>query len=245
MLDAGGKDSDGAAFTVGRAQFHLRRDPKTDALDLMLSALEVERPGDAVRRPYPEAWKSTAASPMARRSRRLLAGQDGWMDAIMAWKHRGGEIVTGPVDIQSSALHHQKRRARTAAGPARAAVSALLILACRARNSARRVSWPISTMARRMARVRVKRSNSVWPSPSRTARCSWLRSSLKRPSTSSTASRLLRNTSRHMVGSEAAMRVKSRKPLAEIFDHFAFGDLFQVMRRAHDIVGDQMRHMAR
>jgi hypothetical protein len=41
------------------------------------------------------------------------------------------------------------------------------------------------------------------------------RSSVKRPSISSTASRLLRNTSRHIVGSEAAMRVKSRKPPAE------------------------------
>ena len=40
------------------------------------------------------------------------------------------------------------------------------------------------------------------------------------------------------------MRVKSRKPPAEIFDHFAFGDLLQVVRRADDVVGDQMRHMA-
>ena len=28
MLDAGGKGTDGAIFTIGRAQFHLRRDPK-------------------------------------------------------------------------------------------------------------------------------------------------------------------------------------------------------------------------
>jgi hypothetical protein len=40
---------------------------------------------------------------------------------------------------------------------------------------------------------------------------------MNRPSISSTASRLLRNTSRHMVGSEAAMRVKTRKPPAENF----------------------------
>ena len=44
-----------------------------------------------------------------------------------------------------------------------------------------------------------------------------VRSSVKRPSISSTASLLCRNTSRHMVGSEAAMRVKSRKPPAENF----------------------------
>jgi hypothetical protein len=42
-----------------------------------------------------------------------------------------------------------------------------------------------------------------------------MRSSVKRPSTSSTASLLWRKTSRHIVGSEAAMRVKSRKPPAE------------------------------
>jgi hypothetical protein len=47
------------------------------------------------------------------------------------------------------------------------------------------------------------------------ARCKAVRSSLKRPSISSTASLLLRKTSRHMTGSEAAMRVKSRKPPAE------------------------------
>ena len=38
---------------------------------------------------------------------------------------------------------------------------------------------------------------------------------LKRPSASSTACLLLRNTSRHIVGSDAAMRVKSRNPPAE------------------------------
>ena len=47
-----------------------------------------------------------------------------------------------------------------------------------------------------------------------------------------------------MVGSEAAMRVKSRKPPAENLITSRLGDLFQVMRGAHDIIGDQMRHMA-
>src|SRR5437879_4656507 len=78
-------------------------------------------------------------------------------------------------------------------------------------------SWPISTMPRRMARVRVKCSNNASPSLRRMARVSFERSSLKVPSISSTASLLLRNTSRHIVGSDAAMRVKSRKPPAENF----------------------------
>lgn len=103
LLDAGGKDTDGAGFTIARAQLHMRRDPKTDALDLMLSALEAKDPatpfGDRIRKMeiYSRVTHGSAFA-------RLLGGQEGWMDAIMAWKHRGGEIVTGPVDIQSTAL---------------------------------------------------------------------------------------------------------------------------------------------
>lgn len=103
MLDAGGKDTDRAGFTVARAQLHMRRAPKADALDLMLSALEMKDPatpfGDHVRK-LEIYSRITQGSAFAR----LLAGRSGWMDAIMAWKHQGGEIVTGPVDINSSAL---------------------------------------------------------------------------------------------------------------------------------------------
>ena len=68
---------------------------------------------------------------------------------------------------------------------------------------------------RRVARASTNSRNSVSLSPKRIARCNAVRSSLKRPSISSTASRLLRKMSRHMIGLEAAMRVKSRKPEAE------------------------------
>lgn len=103
LLDASGKDSDGASFTAARAQLHMRRDPNSDALDLMLNALEVKDPGtpfgDRIRK-LELYSKITRGSAFAR----LLSGQEGWMDAIMAWKHRSGQIITGPVDIQSSAL---------------------------------------------------------------------------------------------------------------------------------------------
>src|SRR6516165_273288 len=66
-------------------------------------------------------------------------------------------------------------------------------------------SWPISTMARRIARVRLNWLNNVSPSPRRIARVNVARSSLKRPSISSTASLFARKTSRHMVGSEVVM----------------------------------------
>ena len=74
------------------------------------------------------------------------------------------------------------------------------------------VPWSKATMERRMERVRVNRSNIVCPSPARIASRIKARSVRKRSSISSTASRLCRNTSRHITGSLAAMRVKSRKP---------------------------------
>src|SRR6201985_2982477 len=105
MLDAGGKATDGAAFTISRAQFHLRRDPKNDALDLVLNAVEAKGPtpfGDHIRTLdiYSQVTQAKAFA-------RLLAGQTGWMDALMAWRHDGGKIVTSKANIQSSALTTQ------------------------------------------------------------------------------------------------------------------------------------------
>jgi hypothetical protein len=107
LVDASGKDSDGATFTVGRAQLHARRDPKKDALDLMLSAVEVKDPatpfGDHIHtlEIYSHATQGSAFG-------RLLAGQAGWMDGIMAWHHQNGDIVTDRVHIQSSAVTTDK-----------------------------------------------------------------------------------------------------------------------------------------
>jgi hypothetical protein len=107
MVGASGKDSDGAAFTVGRVQIHMRRDPKGDALDLMQSAVEVKDPatpfGDHIQNleVYSQVTQGSAFA-------RLLAGRAGWMDAIMAWRHQGGAIVNGPVHIQSSAVTADK-----------------------------------------------------------------------------------------------------------------------------------------
>ncbi len=81
----------------------MRHDPKTDALDLMLSALEVKDPatpfGDHIKKLEVYSRITEGAS-----FARLLSGKSGWMDALRAWKHRGGEIVTDKVDIESSAL---------------------------------------------------------------------------------------------------------------------------------------------
>jgi hypothetical protein len=45
---------------------------------------------------------------------RLLAGRTGWMDAIMAWRHQRGEIVNGPLHIQSSDVTADKMDASLA-----------------------------------------------------------------------------------------------------------------------------------
>ena len=124
------------------------------------------------------------------------------------------------------------------------AVCASSSASCGRPKSGAAESWPISTMPRRMARVRVKCSNSASPSPRRIARVSFDRSSLKVPSISSTASLLARNTSRHIVGSEAAMRVKSRKPPAENLITSDVVTCAEFVGGADDGVGDQMRQMA-
>jgi len=107
MVGASGKDNDGGAFTAAHVQLHMRRDPKSDALDLMESATDVTAPAT----PFGGHIKSlefysqvTQGSAFAR----LLAGRAGWMDALMAWRHQKGEIVKGPVHIQSSAVTTDK-----------------------------------------------------------------------------------------------------------------------------------------
>jgi hypothetical protein len=103
ILDAGGKTADGAPFTLARAQLHLRKDPKTDALDFMISGLEANTPqtvfGNHARK-LEIYGRITEGAAFAR----LLAGQSGLMDALMAWKHRGGKIITDKAEIDSTAM---------------------------------------------------------------------------------------------------------------------------------------------
>jgi hypothetical protein len=102
MLDAGGKNADGANFTIGRAQFHLRRNLKSETLDLMLSAVEAKGPtpfGDHIR--SMEIYgRITAGNAFGR----LLAGKAGLMDALMAWRHDRGQFVAEKASLNSSAL---------------------------------------------------------------------------------------------------------------------------------------------
>ena len=99
-------------------------------------------------------------------------------------------------------------------------------------------------MLRLMSRERVKRLNNVSPSPQRMARCSTERSSEKRPSISSTASLLLRNTSRHMVGIGRGDAGEIAKAAGREFDHFGIGHFLDIGGGRDDVIGDEMRQMA-
>ena len=87
----------------------------------------------------------------------------------------------------------------------------------RPKSGAARILADLHDAAADRARAREELEQRVAVAAADRARAASARSSLKRPSISSTASLLCRNTSRHIVGSDAAMRVKSRKPPAENF----------------------------
>ena len=80
-----GKDTEGAPFTAGRLQFHLRRDPKSPVLDLVVSADSVKGKNIQIKnlRSYFTLSNAAALAP-------LLAGTQSWPDAAGAWEKSGG-----------------------------------------------------------------------------------------------------------------------------------------------------------
>jgi hypothetical protein len=107
LVAAGGSDSGGGAFTINAAQLHLRRDPKADAIDLMVKADEVKAKediahlfGDHIKSLtlYASLTQGAAFSP-------LLAGSQGWDQASTNWLAKGGSVKIGPVSIASSGVN--------------------------------------------------------------------------------------------------------------------------------------------
>src|SRR6185437_8789014 len=99
---AGGSDSDGQPFTAAHSQFHFRRDPNSDAIDLQVSGDDITMNGDI--KPFGGHVKSlnlyltlnegSAFAP-------LLAGQPSWAKVSDAWRARGGRVSIGPVSVSS------------------------------------------------------------------------------------------------------------------------------------------------
>jgi hypothetical protein len=94
ILDAGGRDQRGRPFTAARTQFHMRRDPDGQSLDVMASAdaLKSEALSFAKLRAY---WTLTEAEALMP----LLAGKAKWPEALANWRARGGAVKAGPGTI--------------------------------------------------------------------------------------------------------------------------------------------------
>jgi hypothetical protein len=95
MIAMDGKDTDGAPFTAGRLQFHLRRDPKSPVLDLVVSANSVKGQNIQIKN-LSSAISLTHAPALAG----LLAGRQSLPDADAAWGKSGGAAQP---DAQSAA----------------------------------------------------------------------------------------------------------------------------------------------
>jgi hypothetical protein len=107
MVAAAGSDSDGARFTTARSQLHLRRDPKGDALDLMVSGDDVKAGGSiaGLFGDHIKSLKLYATLTQGQAFAPLLAGQGSWAAASADWRGKGGQVAIGPVAIASSGLN--------------------------------------------------------------------------------------------------------------------------------------------
>ena len=106
------------------------------------------------------------------------------------------------------------------------------------------VSWPASMIERRIARVRVNRLNSASPSPQRTARCKRGQILVEAPQHLQHRFAVVQeDVAPHgRIGGGDAGEIA--KAAGGIFDHFALRHRLEIGRGAHDVVGDQMRHVA-
>lgn len=99
LIGAEGKNEKNEAVTIGRAQFHLRRDPKADALDLMVSL-------DGAQTPSFSTQSLRAFTTLDRRDllAPLLAGTRSWPATDAAWKNAGGSAKDSPGPAAASDL---------------------------------------------------------------------------------------------------------------------------------------------
>ena len=78
-------DAAGAGFTAARLQFHMRRDPDGQNLDLMLRADTLKTAGAALKQVQAYATLNDGAAFAG-----LLGGTQAWPDAAKAWRAQGG-----------------------------------------------------------------------------------------------------------------------------------------------------------
>ena len=104
---AGGTDKDGAPFTAARAQFHVRRDPKADALDLAITGDDIRPTGLAALLfgGQIKNIKLLATLTEGQAFAPLLAGKGSWAAASADWRARHGQVMIGPLAISSRGLN--------------------------------------------------------------------------------------------------------------------------------------------
>ena len=107
VIAAGGSDSDGAPFTAARSQLHLRRDPKADALDVMISGDDIKSAGPiaGLFGNHIKTLRIYATLTQGSAFTGLLGGRTSWAQASTDWQAKGGQAQIGPVAIQSSGLN--------------------------------------------------------------------------------------------------------------------------------------------
>lgn len=106
IVAAGGSDTNGVGFTAAHTQFHLRRDPKSDALDLQASGEDIK--GGDIAGLFGDRIKSLSIYATLTEGKSfalLLAGRQTWAEAATDWRAKSGQAALGPVVISSSRLN--------------------------------------------------------------------------------------------------------------------------------------------
>lgn len=97
IADASGQDG-GEAFAVVRAQFHMRRDPARDGLDVMVG-MDDAKQGEVHIRSLSDYRTLIPGKPFAA----LLAGHQSWPGAAAAWRETGGTAQQGKRQVTPAA----------------------------------------------------------------------------------------------------------------------------------------------
>jgi hypothetical protein len=102
-----GSDSAGMGFTAAHTQLHLRRDPKLNALDLMVSGDDIKTSGSiaGLFGDHIKSLKLYATLTQGQAFAPLLMGQGSWAAASADWHAKDGQMMIGPVAIASSRLN--------------------------------------------------------------------------------------------------------------------------------------------
>jgi len=125
LVDAGGTDTDGKPFTIAEAQFHLRRHPHGNALDLMLSADAMKRAGMALFGDEIRTFRLYATLMPGAPLEAALAGGRSWAEAAADFRAQGGKADIGQVEIVSTGLNLSAAHFADADGSLKAILSPL------------------------------------------------------------------------------------------------------------------------